>query len=157
MGLTHLFNQLRHTVPWNSLMNRMLEELHIQGRSVDDIAEFLKRVPLHPHVIAVIKSAYALGCDLKVVSDANLFYIKTILEHYGVHDCFSEITNPAVVDSGRLRIFPYHEAASSHGYDLCPPNFCKVLQFCTFEFFCLFVCLFFFGSAFCSSVVRCFN
>ncbi|GFQ02362.1 inorganic pyrophosphatase 2 [Phtheirospermum japonicum] len=106
MGLTHLFNLLRPTLPWNSLM-----ELHIQGRSVDDIAECLKRVPLHPHVIAVIKSAYALGCDLKVVSDI--------------------ITNPAVVDSGRLRIFPYHDAASSHGCDLCPPNLCKGMNdFC---------------------------
>ncbi|KAL3644342.1 hypothetical protein CASFOL_012274 [Castilleja foliolosa] len=128
MGLNPLFNQLRPTLPWNPLMDRMLEELHIQGRSVDDIAECLKQVPLHPHVIEVIKSAHALGCDLKVVSDSNLFYIKAILEHYGVYDCFSEIiTNPAVVDGGRLRIFPHHDAASSHDCDLCPPNLCKGL------------------------------
>ncbi|KAI3443662.1 hypothetical protein Pfo_000327 [Paulownia fortunei] len=126
MGLSQLFHQLRSTLPWNSLMDRMLEELHIQGKTVDDIAECLKGIPLHPHVIAAIKSAHALGCDLKVVSDSNLFYIKTILEHYRIYNCFSEIiTNPAVVDSGRLRIFPYHAAASSHGCDLCPPNLCK--------------------------------
>ncbi|KAK6147735.1 hypothetical protein DH2020_018647 [Rehmannia glutinosa] len=126
MGLTELFNQLRPTLPWNSLMDRMLEELHIQGKTVDDITECLKGVPLHPRVIEVIKSAKALGCDLKVVSDSNMFYIKTILEHYRIYNYFSEIvTNPTAVDLGRLRVFPYHDAASLHGCDLCPPNLCK--------------------------------
>ncbi|KAL2501378.1 Inorganic pyrophosphatase 3 [Forsythia ovata] len=127
MGLTHLFYQLQSTLPWNFLMSRMLEELHLQGRSVYDIAECLQQIPLHPRIIAVIRTAHALGCDLKVVSDANEFYIKTILEHHGVYNCFSEIiTNPTVVeDGGRLRIFPYHDMASSHGCNLCPPNLCK--------------------------------
>ncbi|KAK4415647.1 Inorganic pyrophosphatase 2 [Sesamum alatum] len=126
MGLNELFHQLLRTLPWNSLMDRMLEELYNRGKTIDDIVECLKGIPLHPHVIAVIKSAHALGCDLKVVSDSNLFYIKTILEHNGVYNCFSEITtNPALVDGGRLRIFPYHDGASSHGCDLCPPNLCK--------------------------------
>ncbi|KAG8376108.1 hypothetical protein BUALT_Bualt09G0029100 [Buddleja alternifolia] len=126
MGLTQLFNQLLPTLPWNTLMDMMLKELQIQGKTVNDIAKCLKGIPLHPDIVAVIKSAHALGCDLKVVSDANMFYIKTILEHYGIYNCFSEITsNPAVVDSGRLRIFPYHNIASSHGCNLCPPNLCK--------------------------------
>lgn len=67
-------------------------------------------------------------CDLKVVSDANTFYIETILKHHGLYDCFSEIiSNPAFVnEEGKLRIFPYHDLASPHGCDLCPPNMCKV-------------------------------
>ncbi|XP_073156952.1 thiamine phosphate phosphatase-like protein [Henckelia pumila] len=127
MGLTNLFLQLRRTLPWNSLMDRMLEELHIQGKTVNDIAQCLKGIPLHPHVISVIKSAHSLGCDLKVASDSNTFYIKTILEHHGIYNCFSEIvTNPVLVDSGgRLRIFPCHDVASSHACNLCPPNLCK--------------------------------
>ncbi|GER51407.1 pyridoxal phosphate phosphatase-related protein [Striga asiatica] len=126
MGLAQLFNHLRSTLPWNSLMDRMLEELHIQGKTVNDITDCLKTMPLHPDVIAVIKSAHALGCDLKVVSDSNHFYIKTILEHHGIYDCFSDIvTNPAVLDGERLRIFPYHDGVSSHDCDLCPRNLCK--------------------------------
>ncbi|KAL6511335.1 hypothetical protein OROHE_020417 [Orobanche hederae] len=127
MGLTQLFNELRPTLPWNTLMARLLEEIHDQGKTVDDMAECLKRITMHPYVVAVIKSAHALGCDLKVASDSNLFYIKTTLKQYGIYDCFSEIiTNPAVIDNGRLRIIPYHDAAaSSHGCDLCPPNLCK--------------------------------
>lgn len=129
MGLTQLFNQLRQTVPWNSLMDRMMEELHSQGKTIEDIINCLNRVPLHPQIISAIKSAHALGCDLKVLSDANQFFIETILKNHGVYDCFSEIiTNPTFVDEqeGRLRIFPYHGSAMPpHGCNLCPPNLCK--------------------------------
>ncbi|PWZ30549.1 Thiamine phosphate phosphatase-like protein [Zea mays] len=67
-------------------------------------------------------------CDLKVVSDANTFFIETVLAHHGVLGCFSEIvTNPASVDvDGRLRISPFHDPASApHGCSLCPDNMCK--------------------------------
>ncbi|TMX05635.1 hypothetical protein EJD97_013637, partial [Solanum chilense] len=125
MGLTHLFNQLRPTLPWNALMDRMMEELHSEGKTVEQIAECLKDVPLHPHTISAIQSAHDLGCDLKVVSDANEFYIETILKHHRLERYFSKvITNPISVDGeGRLRIFPYHMASCN----LCPPNLCKGL------------------------------
>lgn len=107
-------------------MDRMLEELYIQGKTVDDIAECLKTVPLHPHVIAAIRSAHALGCHLMVASDSNQFYINTILEHHGIYNCFNEIiTNPVAVAGGRLRIFPFHGPSSPHGCELCPTNLCK--------------------------------
>ncbi|XP_057976939.1 inorganic pyrophosphatase 1-like [Malania oleifera] len=128
LGATELFNQLLPTMPWNSLMDRMMKELHSQGKTIDDLVEVLKRVPIHPLIIPAIQSAHALGCDLKIVSDANAFFIETILKHLGLMDCFSEInTNPSFVDEeGRLRIFPYHDFTSSpHACYLCPPNMCK--------------------------------
>lgn len=130
MGLSQLFNQLRDTLPWNALMDRMMEELHLQGKTVQDIAGCLKRIPLHPRIISAINSAHALGCDLKVLSDANQFFIETILKHHAVYNCFSEvITNPTLVnEEGRLRIFPYHGLAlPPHNCNLCPPNLCKGL------------------------------
>ncbi|KAH1066409.1 hypothetical protein J1N35_031396 [Gossypium stocksii] len=130
LGATELFNQLLPTMPWNSLMDRMMKELHSQGTTIEDIAAVLKRTPIHLQIIEAIKSAHALGCDLKIVSDANTFFIETILEHHGLQECFSEInTNPGFVDEqGRLRIFPHHDfTKSSHGCDhpSCPPNMCK--------------------------------
>ncbi|KAF8406914.1 hypothetical protein HHK36_006035 [Tetracentron sinense] len=128
MGATQLFNQLLPTMPWNSLMDKMMMELHSQGKTIEEIAECLKRAPLHPRIITAIKSAHALGCDLRILSDANLFYIETILKHHGLMDYFSEInTNPSFVDEeGRLRILPYHDfTLSPHGCSLCPPNMCK--------------------------------
>ncbi|KAI3521424.1 hypothetical protein L1887_10890 [Cichorium endivia] len=128
LGATDLFNQLLPTMPWNSVMDKMMGELHLQGRSIEDIEDVLKRTPIHPRVVPAIKAAYALGCDLRVLSDANLFYIETILKHLGIRECFSEInTNPGFVDDERkLRILPYHDFHTfSHGCNLCPPNMCK--------------------------------
>ncbi|XP_040969422.1 inorganic pyrophosphatase 2 isoform X2 [Gossypium hirsutum] len=130
LGATELFNQLLPTMPWNSLMDRIMKELHSQGIRIEDIATVLKRSPIHPRIIEAIKSAHALGCDLKIVSDANTFFIETILEHHGLKECFLEInTNPGFVDQqGRLRIFPHHDfTKSSHGcqHPSCPPNMCK--------------------------------
>ncbi|XP_062156238.1 inorganic pyrophosphatase 1-like [Alnus glutinosa] len=130
LGATDLFNDLLPTMPWNSLMDRMMKELHAQGKTTEDVVEVLKRIPIHPRIVPAIKAAHALGCELRVVSDANLFFIETILNHLGLRDYFSEInTNPSFVDEeGRLRIFPYHDFHKSpHGCSLCPPNMCKGL------------------------------
>lgn len=128
LGATELFNRLLPTMPWNSLMDKMMTEIHKQGKSIDDIVEVLERTPILPRIIPAIKSAHALGCDLKIVSDANKFFIETILKHHGISGYFSEInTNPSLVDGeGKLRISPFHDFASSpHGCSLCPPNMCK--------------------------------
>ncbi|KAK8628773.1 hypothetical protein V6N13_009356 [Hibiscus sabdariffa] len=129
LGATRLFNQLLPTMPWNSLMDTMMKELHAQGTTINDIIAVLKRTPIHPPIIQAIKSAHELGCDLKIVSDANVFFIETILDHHGLRGCFSEIdTNPSFVDEeGRLRIFPLHDFSKHpHGcHHPCPPNMCK--------------------------------
>ncbi|KAK7349240.1 hypothetical protein VNO77_06442 [Canavalia gladiata] len=126
-GLTEKFYQLLPTMPWNPLMDRMMNELHSQGKSIEEIVEILNRTPMHPHIVPAIETAYSLGCDLKIVSDANIFFIETILKHHGVWNCFSEvIANPSHVNEGRLSICPYHDyLKSSHGCNLCPPNMCK--------------------------------
>ncbi|XP_028756275.1 inorganic pyrophosphatase 2-like [Neltuma alba] len=128
LSATDLFNHLRPTMPWNSLMDRMMMEIHSQGKTIEDVAQVLKKVPMHPRIVPAIKAAHALGCDLRIVSDANAFFIETILEHLGIKQCFTEInTNPGFVDGeGRLRVLPYHDFTKSpHGCPLCPPNMCK--------------------------------
>ncbi|KAK4375390.1 hypothetical protein RND71_006067 [Anisodus tanguticus] len=110
------------------VVDRMMKELHAQGQTIEDIEEVLKGVPIHPKIVPAIKSAYALGCDLRVVSDANVFFIEIILEHLGIRDYFSEInTNRGYVDDeGRLQILHYVDFHTSpHGCNLCPPNTCK--------------------------------
>ncbi|XP_074274232.1 inorganic pyrophosphatase 2-like [Silene latifolia] len=129
-GITQLFTTLLPNMPYNFLMDKMMEELHLRGITIQEIVDCLKKVPLSPYIISSIKLAYTSGCDLRILSDANTFFIETILENHGVLHCFSEInTNPAVVtEHGRLKIMPYHDFnASSHGCNLCPPNLCKGL------------------------------
>lgn len=36
-------------------------ELHAQGRTINDIAEVLKRVPIHPDIVPAIIAAHAQG------------------------------------------------------------------------------------------------
>ncbi|KAL0558480.1 hypothetical protein IC582_003053 [Cucumis melo] len=129
MGLTNLFNKLYSSLAWNSLMDTLMVELQSQGRTMRDIAKCLEGAALHPRIIAAIRSAHDAGCDLRIISDANQFFIETILEHHGVLGCFSTInTNPTFVDGkGRLRISPYHDESSPHGCNLCPSNMCKGL------------------------------
>ncbi|CAN0877997.1 Inorganic pyrophosphatase 1 [Linum grandiflorum] len=130
LGFNDLYNRLLPTMPWNSLMDRMMKEIQEQGKkTVDEIVQVLKRVPIDPRIVSAIKSAHDLGCELRIVSDANVLFIETILEHLGLRQYFSEIhTNPGVVDEqeGRLKIFPYHGSDKApHGCTLCPANMCK--------------------------------
>ncbi|XP_061352707.1 inorganic pyrophosphatase 2-like [Gastrolobium bilobum] len=130
LGFNDLFNELLPTMPWNTLMDRMMMELHSHGKTIEDIVQVLQRIPIHPRIISAIKAANALGCDLRIVSDANTFFIETILKHLGIRECFSEInTNPGYVnEEGILRVLPYHDFNNSpHSCSLCPPNMCKGL------------------------------
>ncbi|KAG8380072.1 hypothetical protein BUALT_Bualt07G0155400 [Buddleja alternifolia] len=45
LGCTDLFNQQLPTMPWNSLMERMMKELHAQGKTIEDIKKVLRRIP----------------------------------------------------------------------------------------------------------------
>lgn len=39
----------------------MMRELHAQGKTIEDIKEVLKRVPIHPLIVPTIKTIHALG------------------------------------------------------------------------------------------------
>ncbi|GJR99198.1 thiamine phosphate phosphatase-like protein [Tanacetum coccineum] len=41
--------------------DRVMEELHSQGKTIEDIVNCLNRVPLHPQIVSAIKSAHAQG------------------------------------------------------------------------------------------------
>lgn len=38
-----------------------MSELHSQGKTPSDIAECLQKAPIHPRIVAAIKSAHTLG------------------------------------------------------------------------------------------------
>ncbi|XP_040377165.1 inorganic pyrophosphatase 2-like [Oryza brachyantha] len=132
LGATGRFDELLRRLPWNSAIDAMMGELHAEGRTVEEVAACLRAAPLSPRVAAAVETAHALGCELRVLSDANAFFVGAVLEHHGLAGYFSAVdTNPAFVDGdGRLRILPYHDfhaPAAGHGCTLptCPPNMCK--------------------------------
>uniref|UniRef100_A0A0D9V1Q7 Uncharacterized protein n=1 Tax=Leersia perrieri TaxID=77586 RepID=A0A0D9V1Q7_9ORYZ len=130
LGATHDFDRLLSTMPWNTAIDAIMGELHARGTTLRDVADVLCTVPLDPHIVAAIKACHALGCDLRILSDANRFFIDAVLDHHGLGGYFSDVTtNPSHVDAdGRLRIAPHHDFhAAPHGccLDTCPPNMCK--------------------------------
>ncbi|KAL8170577.1 hypothetical protein V2J09_022381 [Rumex salicifolius] len=132
MGFTEMFEHLLLAKPWNTAMDIMMREVQRKGVTVDEIVGVLQRIPIHPRMVPTIKSIHSAGCCLRIVSDANRFFIETILEHLGVRSCFSSIdTNPGFVDKqqGRVRIQPYHPHFPNSPHACtnpnCAPNMCK--------------------------------
>ncbi|KAM3289778.1 hypothetical protein P3S67_018067 [Capsicum chacoense] len=107
---TDLFNQLVPTMLWNIVMDTMTQETHARGKTIHDTKEVMKRVHVISGVVPTIKASHVLGCDLRIVRNANLFFVETILKHSEIKDCFLEInTNLSYIDDeGKLRIYPYY-------------------------------------------------
>jgi hypothetical protein len=55
------FSRFVLVVTLEKSQDRMMKELHSYGKTMEDIAEVLKRIPIHPQVISAIKAAHALG------------------------------------------------------------------------------------------------
>lgn len=55
----------------------MLEEIHLQGKTVNDIEECLQQVPLHTRIVEVTKTAHALGYNglVATLTDFRLFVV----------------------------------------------------------------------------------
>ncbi|EMS45919.1 Inorganic pyrophosphatase 1 [Triticum urartu] len=63
LGATDLFDRLLPTMPWNTLIDTVMGELHAQGKTLRDVADVLRAAPIDPHVVAAIRAAYRLGGD----------------------------------------------------------------------------------------------
>ncbi|EEE56590.1 hypothetical protein OsJ_05950 [Oryza sativa Japonica Group] len=89
LGATARFDDLLCRLPWNSAIDAMMGELHAEGRTVEEVAASLRAAPLSPRVAAAVETARALGCELRVLSDANAFFVGAVLDHHGLAGCFS--------------------------------------------------------------------
>ena len=38
-----------------------MKEMHLQGVTINDIVEVLKRTPIHPRIVPAIKAAHSAG------------------------------------------------------------------------------------------------
>lgn len=129
LGASQLMLSLRLLIPsWTHLMDRMMAELADRGRTISDIEDALRQIPVHPAMIRAIKAAHSWGWESQIISDANAFFIQTILAAHDLDSYFTKIhTNPAQVDEqGVLHIEPY-QRPPPHECPLCPPNMCKGL------------------------------
>ncbi|XP_053269187.1 probable phosphatase phospho1 isoform X2 [Pleuronectes platessa] len=110
---------------YNEHMQKVLAYMAEQGVSEDGIRSVLEKIPPTPGLLNLFQYLQSNQQDfeLLVVSDANMFFIETWLEHAGVRPLFRKIfTNPASFDAtGQLMLLPFH----SHSCSRCPDNMCK--------------------------------
>eukprot|EP01119_Soliformovum_irregulare_P006811 TRINITY_DN19233_c0_g1_i1.p1 TRINITY_DN19233_c0_g1~~TRINITY_DN19233_c0_g1_i1.p1 ORF type:complete len:244 (-),score=55.95 TRINITY_DN19233_c0_g1_i1:106-837(-) len=120
--------ELRDTVQWTQLMDQMMTGLHQEGKLQQEITQCLATIPFADAMIEAIRLIVASGAELKIISDANSFFIDAILKAKNIDHHFTEIiTNPARWDeNGALRVESYHgDHLAPHGCDICPVNLCK--------------------------------
>ncbi|KAG0261108.1 putative phosphatase phospho1 [Mortierella polycephala] len=114
---------------WTDLQNMLLGRLFDRGVTKQDIEQVLHEIPFTQEVITALRLMESQGAELCIISDANTFYIETILKMHGIDTLFTKIiTNPAHFDeSGRLHVSRFHGADKGpHGCALpCQPNLCK--------------------------------
>ncbi|KAI7892444.1 phosphatase phospho-type [Mucor mucedo] len=114
---------------WTDLMDFALCRLQDKGFTRDDIVAVLKDIPFSFEMRNVLLDLKRKNVHVILMSDANTFYIDTILKAYGVQDCVTEIiTNPSYTDEqGRLRI-RRHVLATETPHNCtnpCSVNICK--------------------------------
>ncbi|CAO3571419.1 unnamed protein product [Mortierella alpina] len=114
---------------WTDLQDMLLGQLFDRGMTKQDLENTLRQVPMMPEIIAALRLMKAQGAELYIISDANTFYIDTILKAYEIDQLFSKvITNPGRFDEqGRLHVSRFHGMdLEPHGCtNPCQPNLCK--------------------------------
>lgn len=110
---------------YNEFMQKVLAYMAEEGVSQASIQSAVEEIPPSPGLLSLFEflQSNQKHFELAVVSDANMFFIETWLEHAGVRPLFRKIfTNPASFDAtGRLVLLPFH----SHLCSRCPDNMCK--------------------------------
>ncbi|XP_072343181.1 phosphoethanolamine/phosphocholine phosphatase-like [Scyliorhinus torazame] len=110
---------------WHEYMNKVLQYLYEKGVKEENMRKVLAETPLTKEMLTLFQflreSSDLFECI--IISDANTFFINTILEANDLSTVFQKIyTNPASIDSNNaLVINPYH----SHVCQQCPINMCK--------------------------------
>lgn len=111
---------------WTAFMNQVFTYFDQEcGVTESDYVEILKQIPLVVGMNELLREIKTRreSIDCIIISDANSFFINTILEQKGLEKVFTSIfTNPASFSSsGRLCVAHYHQ----HSHEKCPVNMCK--------------------------------
>ncbi|ORX55196.1 hypothetical protein DM01DRAFT_1033009 [Hesseltinella vesiculosa] len=117
---------------WTDLMDQTLCDLQNQGVTQEQMEKVLQRIPFTKAMLDTLRTLNSHETQVLVLSDANNFFIETILKAYGVRDLVHDIiTNPTHLDDNNhvrierriLSTAPPHQCPHP-----CTPNICKGLE-----------------------------
>ncbi|GFT41737.1 hypothetical protein NPIL_692251 [Nephila pilipes] len=110
---------------WTTYMRELFKFLHKNKVSKDDYIRCLTQLPMVPGMLELLIQMHDSGdCEIIILSDANSFFVQSILCDNQVNDMISKVfTNPAEFDKdGCLQIREFQNQTSCKR---CPPNLCK--------------------------------
>lgn len=120
---------------WSKVINYIIKEIMITKKiCLNKINELLKTMPIDQNTLNAIKLASSKDCILSIISDANEYYINTILENYNIKDlfkCISTNHSSIIIDNEdnnqeRLEIKSFQSEDKPHNCpNNCPFNLCK--------------------------------
>jgi 2,3-diketo-5-methylthio-1-phosphopentane phosphatase len=135
-----VLNSVEYRDRWTALMDHLVGRLtESQEITQQQLRDCLCAVPIFPEVLLAIQLAAQSGAELAILSDANSFYISTILSHHNISHLFTRIaTNFGEFCEGgshcssvsfdhqpRCHIRPFHCTERPHTCSRCPINLCK--------------------------------
>ncbi|EKX53136.1 hypothetical protein GUITHDRAFT_150535 [Guillardia theta CCMP2712] len=113
------------TRSWTRGMDEELKAISELDVKSKDIQDFLATIPIEAELLRFVEEAAQAGIDLRVLSDANSFFIEGVLQSKGLLGCFSRIvTNPVTLQGERIVVSPFHQDEHPEGSS-SPPNLCK--------------------------------
>jgi len=124
------------TIQWTDLIAECLNDLSRQERGIQrqDIESAIRQTPFHPAMkrgIQLLKDPASTQSTLFILSNANTFFINTILQHQGIRCIDNLVNNPADFSDPanphrlvlRRRVDP---SGPQHGCTVgCDDNMCK--------------------------------
>jgi len=130
--------RLQESVQWTDLMQQLIDSL-LTTKKIADVEQCLSGCPFEPEmamILSGLNSSSISGDEsqsvknvVSIVSDANQFFIETILKHHRVNHLVHQIyTNPALVhcDNNSLHLTHYCAHINvPHQCLTCPVNMCK--------------------------------
>lgn len=126
--------ELSNTLGWTARMNGVFDHLLTKyNAKKEDFHECLKEIKIDDSMISLFKHLNQNGYEMIIISDANSFFIDTILKENGVEHLFSKIyTNPATFDQNEcLKATPFNQIFNQNGEafkcstQICEKNMCK--------------------------------
>eukprot|EP00919_Chromeraceae_sp_WS-2016_P031428 GHVR01074315.1.p1 GENE.GHVR01074315.1~~GHVR01074315.1.p1 ORF type:complete len:278 (+),score=72.43 GHVR01074315.1:28-834(+) len=119
------------TNQFTDLMNKLLNRMLDKGNTIDTLKSILCNMTISPYLSLFLNTLKKYEYEIHIVSDANTFFINTILEHHNLLNLIDNIhTNPCIMDGDRLSIYRYssnnkHSISIPHKCDICSLNMCK--------------------------------
>ena len=110
---------------WTDYMQSIFTTIHSRGYSKEQILAAMDGIEISPPLLATCRAIFkSENADAVIISDANTFCIKRILEKNGLAGVFKTvISNPASFDNEDLLNIDYYHR--DHGCPSCSANLCK--------------------------------